>query len=116
MQPISKWFSVRFDEQAITLQVGPPGSASRREVIPWQRILRVCFKAEDIGVSDGIYIFTDERPQSYAIPIEADGGQALWNEILRRNLFAAELAIQAAMAIDRLFCWPPLGGQPGPCI
>jgi hypothetical protein len=67
----------------------------------------VCFKAEGLGVSDGIYVLTSARPESYAIPIEARGGAELWDEILRRKLFDAELAIETASATSGVFCWPP---------
>ena len=56
--------------------------------------------------SDGIYVFTSERPQSFVIPTEADGGLEVWNELVRRGLFDAELAIKAALAEEGLFCWP----------
>jgi hypothetical protein len=39
-----------------------------------------------------IYIFTDENPKLFH-SFEVDIG-ALWNEILRRQLFDAEVAIQ----------------------
>lgn len=45
------------------------------------------------------------------IPIEADGGQALWFEILERNLFDDEMAISASMATKELFCFPLPGPQ-----
>ena len=60
--------------------------------------------------SDGWYIFTKHRPESYAVPVEADGGGALLGEFMNRNLFSAELAIRAASALDEMFCWPPAGG------
>jgi hypothetical protein len=57
-------------------------------------------------VSDGIYVFTRERPESYVIPTEARGGGELWSEILRRKLFDATLAIEAASSTGGLYCWP----------
>ncbi len=54
-----------------------------------------------------LYIFTSQRPESYVIPTEADGGGALWNEIFDRGLFDPELTIQAATSDSGLFCWPP---------
>jgi hypothetical protein len=106
MSHLSEWFSVRFDDIAIALRVDPPGAASWQTRIAWKSIIRVCFQAGDLFESDAVYIFTDEQPESYAIPIEADGGQALWFEILGRNLFDAEMAIAAAMATNELFCYP----------
>lgn len=68
---------------------------------------RVCFQAEGPFVSDGIYLFTNLRPESWTIPTEADGGAQLWEELLRRRLFDPELAIKAMGAASGLFCWPP---------
>ena len=75
--------------------------------IEWARIIRVCFKAADFLESDDIYIFTDERPESHLIPTEGAGGLDLWNEIVRRGLFDAELAIRAAASTGEVFCHPP---------
>ena len=112
MSYLSEWFSVRFDDTAISLQVNPPGATAWQAIIAWKRIIRVCFEAGDWLESDTVYIFTDERPESYAIPIEADGGQALWLEILKRDLFGADMAVAAAMATNELFCsGSPLPGQ-----
>ena len=104
---------MRFDDSAISLRVDPPGAdaAAWQATIAWERITRVCFEANDWHESDAVYIFTDERPESYAIPIEADGGQALWSEILDRKLFDAEIAIEAAMATNELFCFPAPGQE-----
>jgi hypothetical protein len=44
--------------------------------------------------------------------MEAEGGQALLDEIIRRKLFPAELAIRAATTPEGLFCWPE--GEPAP--
>ena len=62
--------------------------------------------------SDGIYVFTSDRPESYAIPTEAVGGSELWEEILRRGLFDPTLAIKAARSEEGLYCWPlPKGDE-----
>jgi len=106
MPHLREWFTVRFDDTTIALQVNPPGAIAWQATIAWERIIRVCFEAGDQFESDTVYIFTDERPESYVIPIEADGGQALWFEILKRNLFDAEMAIEAAMATNKLLCSP----------
>ena len=104
--PLSEWFQVGFDDTVISLQVKPPGRESWAAEIKWERIIRVCFNAGDLYDPDVIYIFTDERPESYAIPSEADMESALWNEMLRRQLFDAEVAIQAMSSTNQLFCWP----------
>ena len=107
MPQLSDWFSAGFDDTGIALQVNPPGASAWQATIAWERVTRVCFEAGDWFESDTLYIFTDERPESYAIPIEADGGQALWVELLRRNLFDAGMAVAAAAATNELFCFPP---------
>lgn len=104
--PLLEWFQVRFDSALITLQVSPPSRAAWEARIEWERIMRVCFKAGGWDSPDELYLFTDERPESYLIPLVAVGADALWDEILRRKLFDAELAIKAASSIDKLFCWP----------
>jgi hypothetical protein len=113
MPQLSEWFSVGFDEAAISLRVNPPGATPWQARIAWESIIRVCFEAGDWFESDTVYIFIDERPVSYAIPIDADGGQALWFEILERKLFDAEMAITASMATNELFCFPPPDQQAG---
>ncbi len=111
MADLLEWFSVRFDETTITLRIDSEGSGARETRIAWERIIRVCFQAGDWIEPDMIYIFTDERPESYAVPMEADGAQALWLEILDRKLFDAEMAIAAASSINELFCYTVPGQQ-----
>jgi hypothetical protein len=106
-KPLHEWFFVTFDEQAVHLRAEPPGKAAWSQSFRWDAVVRVCFKAEGMGVSDGIYVFTTDRPESYVIPAEAQGGDALWSEILRRKLFDATLAIEAACSPGGLYCWPP---------
>ena len=108
LSPLSDWFRVEFDDAAIELSVNPPRKEAWSARIEWNKINRVCFKAGDLYNPDEIYIFTNERPESYLIPTEANGGNALWNEIIRRKLFDAEVAIKAAGAINELLCCPEL--------
>jgi len=105
---LAEWFRVRFDAVAINLQVNPPNRESWEAQINWERIIRVCFNAGDLDNPDVIYIFTDERPESYSIPSEADVAGALWNEIIRRQLFDAEVAVKAMSSLNKLFCCPPI--------
>ena len=104
--PLSDWFFVDFDEKGVTMRASPPGGEAWEQGFAWDRILRICFVAEP-AASDGIYVFTHDREASYVIPTEATGGSELWGEILRRQLFDAELAIEAASAESGMFCWPP---------
>ena len=103
---LNEWFRVQFDDAVISLQVNPPNRPAWEAQIRWEVIIRVCFKAGDFLDSDEIYVFTNERPESYLIPTEAAGGDALWDEIIRRNLFDTEVAIQAMSSTNELFCWP----------
>lgn len=104
---VSDWYAVDFDDEHIRLDVRPPGREPWEAEIGWADIVRVCFKAEDLFLSDGLYLFVRQRPESYAIPLEALGGAELWGAIVQRGLFDADLAIRAAMATNELFCWPP---------
>jgi hypothetical protein len=109
-RPLNEWFFVTFDDTTVRLRVEPPGKPAWSDAFAWDTVARVCFAAEDYTVSDGIYVFTSQRPESYAIPAEASGGSELWNEIVRRGLFGAELAIVAMSSTGGLFCWPPVNG------
>ena len=103
-----EWFRVQFDEANISLNVNPPNRSPWAAQIKWERIIRICFNAGDLENPDEIYIFTDERPESYLIPIAASGGDALWDEIIHRDLFDAEVAIQGMSSTTRLFCCPAI--------
>ena len=106
MLPVAEWFHVRSDEITVHLDVSPPTGESWRASFEWSSIRRVCFKAQDMWVSDGIYVFTSQRPESYVIPIEADGGDGFWKELVSRDLFDADLATKAMHASEGLYCWP----------
>jgi len=105
--PISEWYFVTFDDRVIRLRVEPPEREAWDVEIAWNSIVRICFLAQDFTASDEIYLFTSARPESYVIPTEARGGDAFWGEILRRKLFDASMAIEAATTEGKLFCWPP---------
>jgi membrane protease YdiL (CAAX protease family) len=105
---ISAWFKIAFDEEWIRLHVSPPDRPSWSQTFRWADIERVCFEAEAFLVSDGLYIFTRQHPESYHIPIDGSGGRAFWNEIIRRGLFDAEMALEVATAAEGVRCWPPV--------
>jgi hypothetical protein len=105
--PISTWFNVEFDDDRVSLDVRPPGGEAWTQGFRWADVERVCFKAEGLDLSDGIYVFTSLRPESFVIPTDATGGPELWAEIIRRGHFDATLAISAACADTGTFCWPP---------
>lgn len=104
---VGDWFHISWDDEAVHLDVAPPRGEPWRASFEWSSVRRVCFKAEDMWASDGIYVFTSQRPESYAVPIEAGQGLAFWEEIRRRGLFDASLAAEAVSALEGLYCWPP---------
>lgn len=106
-RPVSEWFAVEFDSEVVRVAAEPPGRKPWSQQFRWSDIERICFKAEGLTTSDGIYVFTRLRPESFAIPIEARGGQEFWAEVIDRGLFDPELAIQAASSTGGTFCWPP---------
>ena len=102
-----KWFEVDYDAENITISRRKLVVLKSVIVIQWSRIIRICFLAGDHIKFDELYLFTDERPESYVIPMDSFGGLQLWGEIIKRGLFDAELAIKAASAFsDELLCWP----------
>lgn len=106
---------VTFDDAAVHLQDSARRAEPQSQQFRWDSIVRICFAAEDYLVSDGIYVFTTQRPESYAIPMDSVGGVELWNEILRRELFDAELSLLASSSITpQLFCWPPMTAREEP--
>ena len=105
---MNKWFEVSFDEDTIIITRRKLLFLKSITKLSWSHIIRVCFLAGDYIRYDEVYLFTDLRPESYVIPMDGDGSLLLWNEIIKRGLFDAELAIKAASApSDELFCWPP---------
>src|SRR5687768_15451462 len=67
-KPLAKWFRVSWDTRRVTLDVAPPGRDAWVAEFEWDAISRVCFKAEGLELSDGVYVFTVLRPESYVIP------------------------------------------------
>ena len=103
---LNQWFRVTFDEAGGRRKVSPPGREAWSDEFAWADVIRVCFKAGDFLEPDELYIFTNQRPESYVIPTEADGGLELLDELIRRKLFDAKLSIEAATSTGELFCWP----------
>jgi hypothetical protein len=109
---VETWFEVTFDADRVYMNVSPPGKDAWHQEFRWDDIIRICFKSEDLGMSDGLYFFTRARPESYVIPLEGKGGSELWVEVINRGLFDADLAIEAAGCVEeKLFCWPPDAGE-----
>jgi hypothetical protein len=106
---LNTWFHVKFDEEFIDIHIHPPGGEEQRSRIGWDSIVRVCFKPADFLGTDEILIFVEGQEVSYLIPMEADGGLALWSQILDSELFDAKLAIELSTSSDDEYhCWPSL--------
>ena len=103
---LETWYHVSFDKNKVYRDVEPSGEEAWKDEFLWEAIIRICFKPNDFLSSDELYIFTSERPESYLIPTEADGGSNLWAEIIEKGFFDAELSIEAATATEGIYCWP----------
>jgi hypothetical protein len=60
---------------------------------------------------------SDARQPQPALVFRRRGAWRFLDELLKRKLFDAELAIRAACAIDEVFCWLPFdedSAEPGP--
>ncbi len=104
--PIEEWYRVSFNDEEVFIEAEPPGKKAWQQSFRWNNVKNICFKAEADIVSDGIYVFTTDREESYVIPAEAKGGSEFWEEILNRGLFDSELAVEAATSTGGLYCWP----------
>jgi hypothetical protein len=90
------WFHVTFDEHGFTRRAQPLGAEAWADTVRWDEIERVCLQMEGLFGSDALYVFARGREASYAVPMEAEGAHELLDELIRRKLFEAELAITAA--------------------
>jgi hypothetical protein len=106
MDTIHEWFVVRFDEHAIHLVAHPPNEAAWEQQIAWEQITRICFRIGRWPASGDMFLSTSAKPDGYLIPIDADGGKALWSEIRVRGLFSNAMADEAVGVLDELFCSP----------
>jgi hypothetical protein len=104
---VETWFQVRFDETGVHRSAQPPGGQPWHDHLRWDDIERVCLEVEDFVETEGLYLFSRHRLESYAIPMQADGGPELLQALIARGFFDAQLAVDAASAPAGLFCWPP---------
>jgi hypothetical protein len=104
---LSGWFHVRFDETTVYINAEPPGRNKWEDSFRWEDIIRVVYQVEGRYISDGIYVFTNQRAESYAIPIEADGGPEFWAKLIKLGYFNSELAVKINGATEGIFEWPP---------
>ncbi|MFN3265336.1 MAG: hypothetical protein ACK41E_00700 [Deinococcales bacterium] len=100
------WYIVEFDEMAVHRRVSPLGQKPWSDYFYWHDIIRTCFKAGGFLEQDELYIFTNQRQESYLIPTEATGGSALIGELVRRGLFSVELMLEATQHQGELYCHP----------
>jgi hypothetical protein len=100
------WYHVRFDDDSVHRAAQPPGQPGWTDHFAFADVIRVCLEVEEFTGSDGLYVFTRTRPESYAIPMGAEGALDLLQELVRRGLFDGQLAIDAATVESGLFCWP----------
>jgi hypothetical protein len=106
--PLNEWFFVTFDNERVTLRANPPGRDSWDQSFTWSSITRVCFKDEGPYASDGLYIFTSERAESFVVPTEAHGGDEFFGALAGRGFFPPEVMASAVRSVDGgLYCWPP---------
>ena len=103
---LADWYQVRCDQTGFTRTAQPPGAEAWSDQVRWADIVRVCLEVEDFVTTEALYVFTNERPESFAIPMQADGGPELLQALIERGLFEAQMAIEAASAEAGLFCWP----------
>ncbi len=109
MPQISEWYRVTFDSDVVTRDVRPPEGKPWTDSFPWKDVIRVCYEpSPDMYSSDTIYIFTQGRDASYAIPTEALGGSELWGAVLERGLFDPEISLRISMGQLGFSCWPPI--------
>ncbi len=101
------WYSISFNEQTISFDVRPPNLSPWNATIRWDEISRVCYKTGEFPEPDDIYIFVRNREHSYRIPSTATNAEDLWAEILRRDLFDAEVAVQLLTTSNEIQCFPP---------
>ena len=105
--PLDQWFFVSFDDVTVHVKAQPPGRDAWEQSFPWSAIERVCFKDEGIYASDGLYIFTNLRPESFVIPTEGNGGEAFFAALHAKGFFPTEIFSAAISSTDGgTYCWP----------
>ena len=103
------WFRVSFDDMNIYIDIDSQEEGeSSRDIINWDDIIRVCYRLWSYLMTDELYIFTNQREESYLIPMECIGGSELWGEIIERELYDAELAIKIMSEDIGIYCWPEI--------
>ena len=65
----------------------------------WDTISSVCFVDGGLS-SDCFYIFTQEEAEPIMAPVEASGGQELWDELRERKFFPEPVSGQAVQSAE----------------
>jgi len=102
------WFRVICGDEAIQLDVRPPGGEAWDATIPVETVTRVCLELGDFLASDTIYLFVAGRAASYMIPTDCVGGAELSGYLVSQNLVNGEEWIAAMTSSEGLRCWPPV--------
>jgi hypothetical protein len=100
------WYVVTFDQMAVYRRVAPDGVEAWSDHFYWHDIIRVCFCAGGFLEQDEVFIFTNQKPESYQIPMEATGASVLMGELARRGLFSSTLLLEAMQNSGELYCHP----------
>lgn len=114
---VDERLSVRFDERSVRLWRRVRGGARvLQAAFAWSDVSRVCFKDNGPLASDLLLVSTRHPRGAVIVPLEADGGGALWRQLPARGLFPAWLHERATLSMDGGFhCWPPVpGGDQAP--
>lgn len=105
---LENWFVVTWDDEFVYRHVSPPTGEGYEDKFRWVDIKRVCFEATSPYESDNLYIFTNQRPESYVIPLEAKNGEPFWMLVIDKGYFDEKLSVQAMLTPEGMFCYPSL--------
>ena len=100
------WFSCHLTDEGVQLSVQEPNNKPWDVSFMWNEISKVCFKAADLYSVDVLRIYLQDD-RHYDIPLEAEGGYALWEKLIEKGLFDEEVAAELRFAENEIRCWPP---------
>ncbi|MBU1281802.1 MAG: hypothetical protein KJ989_06195 [Gammaproteobacteria bacterium] len=103
---VSDWYQVSFNAFQISISAQPPGKDSWEQSVNWESIIRVLWQGEGGIISDGIYLFTSERSESYVIATDARGGESFVKELINRKYFSSQKFSEAVLQPYGSYCWP----------
>lgn len=111
MDAPQNWLVVRFDDHAIHIAAHPPDGSASEQRIAWDQVTRVCFRRGRWPAAGELFVSTGAKPDGYQIPLDPEGGTALWAEVRARGLFSEAMAREAAEAPEELLCSPRRPGD-----